>query len=77
MQLMDSVADEKNNYSRSCANKFGGGWEREKVQRAAKRYDDDGHSKVSGLKLLLLVAVIMAAKALPPQTNIRQMTKRL
>ena len=52
---------------RSCANKLGGGWEREKVKRAAKRYDDDGHSKYIGLGLLLLAAVIMAAKALPPQ----------
>ena len=47
------------------------------VQRVAKRYDNDRHSKVIGLRLLLLAAVIMAAKALPPQTNIRQMTKRL
>ena len=57
----------RNNYSRSCANKLGGGWEREKVQRAAKRYDEgDGHSKVIGLRLLLLAAVIMAAKSAPP-----------
>ena len=63
MQLMDSVANRKK-YSRSCANTFGGGWEREKVQRAAKCYD--GHSKAIGLRLLLLAAVIMAAKALPP-----------
>ena len=77
MQLMDSVADEKNNYSRSCANKFGGGWEREKVQRAAKRYDDDDHNKVIRLRLLLIAAVNMAAKALPPPTNTRPRTKRL
>ena len=75
MQLMDSVADRKNKYSRSFANKNTAG--KEKVQQAAKLYDDDGHSKVTGLRLLLLAAVIMAAKALPPQTNIRQMTKRL
>ena len=75
MQLMDSVAD-RNNYSRSCANKLGGVWERDKVQRVAKHYDDDGHSKVIGLRLLPLAAVIMAAKALPPQTNIHKMTKR-
>ena len=62
------------NYSRRCANKVGRGWEREKVQRAAKRYDDDGHNRVVGLRLLLLVADIMTAKALPSQTNIRQET---
>ena len=50
----------------SCANKLGGGWEREKVQQEAKRYADDGHSKGIGLRLLMLAAVIMAAKALPP-----------
>ena len=47
------------------------------LKRANKRYDDDGHSKVDGWRVLLLAAVIMAAKALPPQTNMRQMTKRL
>ena len=47
------------------------------MQPAAERYDDDGHSKVIGLRLLPLAAVIMAAKALPPETNICQMTKRL
>ena len=47
------------------------------MQRAAKRYDDDGHGKVIGLRLLLLAASIMAAKALLPQPNIRQTTKRL
>ena len=47
------------------------------MQQAAKRYGDDGHSKDVGLRLLLLAAVILAAKALPPLTNIRQMTKRL
>ena len=56
---------------------LGRGWEREKVQRAAKPYDDDGHSKVITLRLLLLAAVIMVTKALPPQTNIRRMTRRL
>ena len=39
------------------------------MQRTAKRYDDDGHDKDDGLRLLLLAAVIMAARALPPQTN--------
>ena len=64
MQLLDSVADRKN-HGRSCANKLGGSWEREKIQRAVKRYHDDGDSKVIGLRLV-------AAKAFPPQTNIRQ-----
>ena len=79
--LMDSVTDRKRELhfcdSRSCANKLGGGWEREKAQRAAKCYDDSGHIKVIGLRLLLLAAVIMTAKALSPQTNIRRMTRRL
>ena len=73
---MDSAADRKNDSS-ICTNTLVGGWEREKIHRAAKGYDDDGHSKVIGLRLLLLAAVIMVAKALPPQTNVRQMTKRL
>ena len=69
---------ERNNYSsRSCTNKLEGGWEREKVQRAAKRYDDDDHNKVIRLRLLLIAAVNMAAKALPPPTNTRPRTKRL
>ena len=52
--------------------------EREKVQREAKRYDDDdGHIKISGLRQLLLAAVIMSAKALPPQTKNEQTEKHL
>ena len=66
----------RKNYSRSCGNKLGGGWERDKVHRAAKRHDDGGHIKVNGLRLLLLAVAIMAAKT-PPQTNTRQTTKRL
>ena len=38
-----------------------------KVQRTAKRYDDDGRGKDVGLRLLLLAAVIVAARALPPE----------
>ena len=34
-------------------------------------------AKLLGLRLLLLAAVVMATKALPPQTNIRQITNRL
>ena len=45
MQLMDSVADRKKTITVEAANKFGGDWEREKVQGAAKCYDNDCHSK--------------------------------
>ena len=61
---------------RSCADKLGCGWERDEVQRTAKRYDDDGHGEDVGLRLLLLAAVIMAARALPPQMNRRRTKKR-
>ena len=54
--------------TRSCADKLEGGWERDKVQRTANRYDDDGHGYYVGLRLLLLVAV-MAPRVFPPQTN--------
>ena len=65
----------RNNYSRSCAKKLGGGWEREKVKRTTKRYDDDGHSKVIGLRLMLLAAaVIVAAK--PPRPPKETYAKR-
>ena len=67
----------RSNYGRSCANKFGACWERQKVQRTAKRYDDDSYGNVIGLGLMLFAAVNMTAKALPAQTNIRQMTERL
>ena len=60
---------ERSNYRKSCANKLGGGWEREKVQRAANRNEDDDYSKAIGLRLLLLAAVVMAANVLPPQTT--------
>ena len=54
---------------RSGAVKLGGGWEKDNVQRMAKCYDDAGHSKYVGLRLLLLDAVIMTVRALPPLTN--------
>ena len=60
---------------RSCADKLGGGWERDKVQRTAKLCDDDGHRKDVGLKLLLLAAVTMVASALPSHTTRRQTTQ--
>ena len=46
------------------------------MQRTAKLYDDDGHGEHVGLRLLLLVAVSMTARALSPQTNRRRMTKK-
>ena len=65
--------------SRSFANKLGSGWEIWNVQRPGKRQDDDGHSLDIGLTLVLLMlaAFIIEAKALPPQTNIGQITKPL
>ena len=54
---------------RSCVDKLGGGWERDQVQRTAKRYDDEGRGIGAGLRLLLHAAVIVGAKMLPPQTN--------
>ena len=60
----------------SCPDKLGGGREREELQRTARRYDDEGHGKYVGLRLLLLAAVAMAPRALPPQTNRRRMKKK-
>ena len=60
--------------TRSCDDKLGGGRERDKVQRTA--IDDDGDGKDVGLRLPLLAAVMMAARALPPQTDRRRMTKK-
>ena len=54
---------------RSCADKLGGGWELNITRRTAKRDEDDGRGKDAGLRLLLLAAVIMAARALSSQTN--------
>ena len=59
----------------SCADKRGGGWEREKIQRTGKRHDD-GHGKDVGPRLLLLVALVMAARAPPPQANRHRNKKR-
>ena len=61
---------------RSYTDKLGGGWERDELQRTAKRHDDDGDDKDVGLRILLLAAVIMAERALPPQNNRLQMTKK-
>ena len=48
------------------------GWEEEKVQQAAKRYDDDDRGKDVGSRLLLLVAAIVAVRTLPPQPMARR-----
>lgn len=49
--------------------KLRGCWEREKIQRLAKRYDDDGNGKDLGLRLLLLAAVTYYGGEAPPPTN--------
>ena len=61
---------------RSCADKLVGGWERDQVQRTAERYDDDGHGKDVGSRLLALAAVIMVSESASPQTNRQGMTKK-
>ena len=38
--------------------------------------DEDGHGEDDGLRLLLLGAVLMAVRALPPQTNRRRMNDK-
>ena len=46
-------------------------------ERPTMRYDDNGDGKDVGFRLLLLAAVIIAARALPPQnkqTSNRRMT---
>ena len=60
---------------RSCADKLGGRWERESTV-TAKLYDDVGHGKDVGLRMLLPAAGIMAARALPPQKNRGRMAKK-
>ena len=52
---------------RNCADMIG--WERDEVQRTAKRCGDDGHGKYVRLRLLLVAAVNMAARAPPSPTN--------
>ena len=60
---------------RTCADKLCGGWKRDEVQRTAKRYDDDSDGQYVGMGLLLL-AVVMAARALHPQTSRRRRTRK-
>ena len=62
----------------SCGDKLEGGWERDDVQRTAQRYDTSMTvaANMLGLRLLLLAAVAMGARALPPQTNRRRVAKK-
>ena len=62
--------------TKSCADKLGGGRDSDTVQQTAERCEDDGDGKGVGLRMPLLAAVVMAARALPPQTNRRRMTKQ-
>ena len=66
---------------RSCADKLQGDRERHtKVdysERPTKRYDDDGQGRGVGLRLLVLLdAVVMAARPFPPRTRRRRMAKK-
>ena len=54
---------------RSCAVKRGGGREKNKTQRTAKRYDDDGHGKDVGLRLLAACCCYYVGESASPQTN--------
>ena len=62
---------------RCCADMIGGSLERDRAQRTAKRYDDDGDGQDDKLRLMLLLdAVIEAARRTPPpQTNKRPIPK--
>ena len=54
----------------SCANKLGGGWERESTASGQALQRRRSRPRL----LLLLAAAIMAARALPRQTNRCRMT---
>ena len=58
---------------RSCASKSWGGWERE-INNSGRpsATTTTVTSEYIGLRLLLLAAGVMAAKAWPPQTNGRR-----
>ena len=47
----------------SGADRLGGGWERDEVQRTAKHYDDAGHGKGVGFNLLLLCRCYYGGKS--------------
>ena len=60
---------------RSCADRLGGGWERNELPRTANRHDG-GHGDGVGLRLLVHAAVILTAKSLPPQPDTRPMARK-
>ena len=65
------------NRIRSCADKLGGGWERE-VQRTARAYDNDGHGKDVGLRLqccCLLLLVWRRERFPHKRTDIKRQRK--
>ena len=66
MQLMDSVAVSR---TRSCTDKLGSSWEREKAHRAAKRYDDDGHGSNVGNGTAAACCCYYGDDPPPPPTN--------
>ena len=65
---MASVPGRYNNKLHLVHNKLGGGGERDKVQRAAKRYENDVTAKIGSRLLLLLLS---RRERPPPQTNRR------
>ena len=76
LRFMDSVPQSVR-LEAALTSYVGGSWERNRTQRTAKRYDDDGDGEDVWLRLLLLLAaLIMATRTLPPQTNRRRMSKK-
>ena len=62
----------------SLANKLGG-WERENVQRAAKRYDDDGHDKIHRVETAAACCCYFGGESAPPaneQIQVERQYKR-
>ena len=51
---------------RDCAEKLGGGWERDKVQLTAQRYDDDRHGRYVELKQPRRAAVTLSLRSCCP-----------
>ena len=68
---MASVPGRYNNKLHLVHNKLGGGGERDKVQRAAKRYENDVTAKIGSRLLLLLLS---RRERPPPQTKRCPMT---
>ena len=53
----------------SCADKLGGGRERDAVQPTAKRHDDDSDGNDVGLRLPLLAAFICGGESASPENE--------